>query len=103
MQWQGIIIGAISFFIIGVFHPIVIRCEYHFSERIWPVFLVGGLIFCGLSLFAKHVVLSSALAITGCTMVWSVHELKEQTQRVKKGWFPANPKRAEKSRREPSE
>lgn len=93
MVWDGLIIGTISFIVIGIFHPIVIKCEYYFTERVWPFFLVGGLILCALSLFAQQLILSAALAVTGFAMLWSIHELKEQTQRVKKGWFPPNPKR----------
>ena len=35
MYFNGIILGIASFLSIGVFHPIVIWCEYHFSYRIW--------------------------------------------------------------------
>lgn len=93
MVWSGMLIGAISFLIIGVFHPIVIYSEYYFTERIWPVFLVGGVLFCAASLFVSHIVLSASLAMLGFTMLWSIKELKEQTERVKKGWFPQNPNR----------
>ena len=96
MFWSGIIIGAISFLIIGIFHPIVIKCEYYFTDRVWPVFLIGGLVFCGFSLFAQQIILSAGLAVTGFTMLWSIGELKEQTGRVKKGWFPENPNRVKK-------
>lgn len=85
--------GAVTFVIIGVFHPIVIKCEYYFSARIWPVFLAGGLILCGISLLIRHMVLSSILAIIGFSMLWSIGELKHQEKRVEKGWFPANPNR----------
>lgn len=98
MGFSGLVIGAISFLIIGVFHPIVIKCEYYFTERVWPVFLAGGLLFCGLSLFAGPAVLSAALAVTGFTMLWSIGELKEQTERVRKGWFPENPNRDQTER-----
>lgn len=96
MFWSGLIIGAISFLIIGIFHPIVIKCEYYFGERIWPFFLAGGLLFCGLSLFVQQNILSAALAVTGFTMLWCIKELKEQSERVRKGWFPKNPNRTKK-------
>ncbi len=96
MVLSGLIIGAVSFLIIGIFHPIVVYGEYYFTERIWPVFLVGGLFFCVWSLFVQAVVLSATLAVIGFTMLWSIKELKEQTDRVRKGWFPANPKRSNK-------
>lgn len=96
MLWSGVIIGAISFIIIGIFHPVVIYCEYYFTDRIWPIFLAGGLIFCILSLLVHQIILSAALAVIGFAMLWSIVELKEQTKRVRKGWFPENPNRAKK-------
>lgn len=93
MIWTGLLIGALAFLIIGIFHPIVIKCEYHFSEKIWPLFLIGGIIFCLVSLFVTQQIVSAGLAVTGFTMLWSIGELKEQTKRVEKGWFPSNPKR----------
>lgn len=91
--WSGLVIGVISFCLIGLFHPIVVKCEYYFSEKIWPLFLVGGVISCIASIFSKYIILSSALAVLGFTMLWSIGELKEQTKRVEKGWFPKNPNR----------
>ena len=93
MQYEGLIIGVLAFLIIGIFHPIVIKAEYHFSEKIWPLFLLTGGGMCVLSLFAAQRIISSALGIAGCTCLWSILELKEQTKRVDKGWFPRNPKR----------
>ena len=100
MVWSGVIIGAISFLIIGIFHPVVIKCEYYFTDKVWPFFLAGGLIFCALSLFIQQIILSAAFAVLGFTMLWSIGELKEQRERVKKGWFPANPNRKSQSRSE---
>ncbi|WP_281679442.1 DUF4491 family protein [Synergistes jonesii] len=93
----GILIGLTSFVVIGLFHPVVIKCEYYFSERIWPLFLAGGLAFCAASLFAEHLLLSAVLGVVGFTLLWSIHELKQQAKRVEKGWFPKNPKRAPKN------
>ena len=77
--------------------PVVIKCEYYFSERIWPLFLAGGLAFCAASLFAEHLLLSAVLGVVGFTLLWSIHKLKQQAKRVEKGWFPKNPKRAPKN------
>lgn len=96
MSWHGILIGAIAFLMIGLFHPIVIKCEYYFSAKIWPVFLVVGLVLCALSVVIQHIIPSAALAVTGFSALWSIGELKEQEERVRKGWFPANPKRMAK-------
>ena len=73
----GILIGLTSFVVIGLFHPVVIKCEYYFSERIWPLFLAGGLAFCAASLFAEHLLLSAVLGVVGFTLLWSIHELKQ--------------------------
>lgn len=93
MHVQGLIIGICAYVIIGFFHPIVIKSEYYFSSRIWPAFLIAGLVFLVLSLLMASVVLSSIFSVLAFTCFWSIHELKEQTERVAKGWFPANPKR----------
>ncbi|MBQ7364767.1 MAG: DUF4491 family protein [Clostridia bacterium] len=93
MHSTGLIIAVITFLAIGLFHPIVIKCEYYFSCKIWPLFLVLGMIFVTLSLFIENPILSSALGVTGCSCFWSIKELFEQRERVRKGWFPANPKR----------
>lgn len=88
-----IIIGAISFLSIGVFHPIVIKSEYYFGKECWPVFLIAGIILMVISAFVSNVILSSALAVIGMSSWWSILELFEQEKRVQKGWFPANPNR----------
>jgi hypothetical protein len=96
MNLTGIVIGLISFLSIGVFHPIVIKAEYHFSKSCWPVFLVAGVILMIISAMTENVILSSALAVIGMSSWWSILELFEQEKRVQKGWFPANPKRKKK-------
>ena len=89
---SGVIGGLIAFGMIGIFHPIVIKCQYYFTDRVWPIFLIGGIVFCVISVFVRQIVLSAALAVLGFSMLWSIGELKEQTRRVEKGWFPKNPK-----------
>ena len=32
MNFMGLIISVAVFLLIGVFHPIVIKCEYYFSD-----------------------------------------------------------------------
>jgi hypothetical protein len=94
MNISGIIIGLLSFAIIGIFHPIVIKSEYYFGKRIWSLFLVVGLIACFFSVIAENNTLSALLAVIGFTSFWSIKELYEQEERVRKGWFPANPKKS---------
>lgn len=96
MNFQGIGIGIVCFLAIGIFHPIVIKAEYYFSARIWPVFFAAGLICLGASLFVSQVFLSAALGVTGCSCLWSILELRQQEKRVERGWFPRNPRRDRK-------
>ena len=96
MNYTGVAVGLMAFLIIGIFHPIVIIAEYHFTERIWPVFLAFGILTLVASLFVSNGIVTSGLGVLGCSILWSIRELKEQTKRVEKGWFPANPKRKRK-------
>ena len=53
LNLEGIAVGGASLLVIGAFHPLVIWCEYHFSQKIWPLFLLCGLICLGLALFVQ--------------------------------------------------
>lgn len=90
---QGIIVGFCTFIIIGLFHPIVVKSEYHFGKKVWPAFLIAGIIFIYFSLKVQSSIISPILSVLGFTCLWSIHELFEQEKRVKKGWFPKNPNR----------
>ena len=92
LNFEGVIVGAASLLIIGSFHPLVIWCEYYFTWKIWPLFLAAGLFCLGAALFTRGMV-SILLGLVGVALLWSIRELKEQDQRVKKGWFPRNPRR----------
>ncbi len=93
MNFSGIIIGAATFLCIGMFHPIVIKAEYHFGVGCWWAFLLAGLICTSASLFIENMVLSTLLGVVAFSCFWSILELFNQRKRVKKGWFPKNPKR----------
>lgn len=92
MNFEAIIVGFASLAIIGIFHPVVIKWEYHFGAKSWWVFLAAGIIFLGLAFFSRGL-LSYFLAMLGTTCLWCIIELKQQERRVEKGWFPKNPKR----------
>ena len=77
----------------GIFHPVVVKCEYYFSAKIWPVFLVLGLASLGVSALTDNAAVSSVAGILGAILLWCIRELKEQEKRVANGWFPRNPKR----------
>ncbi|MDR2646711.1 MAG: DUF4491 family protein [Oscillospiraceae bacterium] len=97
MYLTGILVGAISFAVIGMFHPIVIKTEYHWGKRMWPLFLVAGIAACAGAVMIANTVLSCLLAVVGFAAFWSIKELFEQETRVANGWFPANPKREQPS------
>jgi len=93
MNFTGLVIGSITFVIIGVFHPLVIKAEYYLGTRSWILFLVSGLIFIGLSLILEGQILPTLLGVLGFTCLWSIKEVFEQEKRVKEGRYPKNPKR----------
>ncbi len=96
MHFTGLIIAFCTFFVIGLFHPIVIKSEYYFGTRCWWVFCVLGIAFVGLSLLITNVILSSATGVIGASCFWSIGELFAQRKRVEKGWFPKREKKTEK-------
>lgn len=93
MTFGGIILGVSVFLIIGLFHPIVIKAEYCFGKGCWWVFALAGVLSCAASLFVRNIIVSAVLGVLGFSCFWSILELFKQEKRVKKGWFPANPKR----------
>lgn len=88
MNYEGLIIGACTFLVIGIFHPIVIKTEYHFGVKVWWVFLLLGLVALALSLVVHNTILSTLLGVLAFSSFWSIKELFEQRERVRKGWFP---------------
>ncbi len=92
----GIFIGIATFLIIGFFHPVVIKAEYYWGTKCWWIFLLLGVVAIVLSVWIGEVVMSSLLGVFGFSSLWTIGELFEQKDRVKKGWFPANPNRPNK-------
>ena len=39
----GLLIGLATFLVIGLFHPLVIKAEYHLGTRCWWMFLALGI------------------------------------------------------------
>ena len=92
LYYTGVIIAISTFLIIGIFHPIVIKTEYHTGTRFWWVFLVTGIICIGAAFLVANVLGSALLGVVGASCLWSIGELFEQKERCEKGWFPKNPK-----------
>lgn len=93
MNLIGIITAVVTFLIIGLFHPIVIKSEYYFGVKCWWAFLITGLGFIGSSVLIDNTIVSIVLGVIGCSCLWSILEIFEQRERVRKGWFPMNPRR----------
>ena len=91
INFHGIILGLATFLCIGIFHPIVIKSEYHFGVKCWPVFLILGIASCIGSLYVANIYASVLLGVISCCCFWSIKELFEQRERVRKGWFPKKP------------
>ncbi len=103
MNYIGILLGAATFLIIGLCHPLVIKGEYYFSKSCWKYFLIAGVVLAILSIFIENSLFSSIVAAFAFSLLWGVGEVIEQENRVLKGWFPENPKRHdyyEKKRKE---
>jgi len=90
---QGLLLGLVTFLVIGLFHPIVVKTEYYFGTRPWWVFLLAGLGGAVAALFVESLFWSAVCGIVGFSSLWSIKELFEQEERVRKGWFPRNPRR----------
>ena len=91
--FMGLGIGLATFLIIGLFHPLVVWLEYHFTSRSWWVFLVSGILGIVGSIFVDNLFFSALLGVFSFSSFWSIKEVIEQKERVEKGWFPENPKR----------
>lgn len=89
----GLAIGIATFLIIGLFHPICIKAEYYWGTGSWWVFLLAGLAGVVGSVAVADVFWSSLLGVFAFSSFWTIKELFEQRERVRKGWFPENPKK----------
>lgn len=89
----GLFIGICTFLIIGIFHPIVVKAEYYWGTKSWWIFLILGILGVAGSLAIEDVIISSLLGVFAFSSFWTIKEVFEQEDRVKKGWFPKNPKR----------
>lgn len=102
-NFMGIITAVVTFLIIGLFHPLVIKGEYYFGTKIWWWFCVFGIVFLGVSIVLESMILSIIAGVLGCSCLWSILEVFEQRERVRKGWFPTHPKHAEQYKKEDEE
>lgn len=91
MNFIGLLVGLSTFLIIGLFHPLVIKAEYYIGVKSWVLFALAGVAFGIASLLTEGLVLSTILGVVAFSSFWSILEVFEQRERVRKGWFPAGP------------
>ncbi|MDL2212494.1 DUF4491 family protein [Bacteroides sp. OttesenSCG-928-D19] len=90
---SGLVIGISTFLIIGFFHPVVVKAEYYWGTKCWWIFLVLGMLGVVASLYVDNILVSSLCGVFAFSSFWTIKEIFEQEERVKKGWFPKNPNR----------
>ena len=85
MQFAGIILGVVTFVMIGVLHVAVVKIERNWGSQLWPGFVVLGVLFGLGSLMVDDVLVSALLGVNGFLFAWSGPELKKQKARVERG------------------
>jgi hypothetical protein len=50
---------------------------------------------CAVAILVKDIFWSAIAGVVAFSSFWSVKEIIEQRERVRKGWFPRNPNRKE--------
>jgi len=91
LNFIGLVLGFMMILLTGLGHIFIIKGEYYFSTKLWPLFLILGLLFITASLFVNNALLSGILGIIGFIFLWSIYELFQQKERIRRGWFPKNP------------
>lgn len=89
----GLAVGLATFLIIGLFHPLVVKAEYYIGTRSWILFLILGIAAGVISLLITDILISVIAGVFSFSSLWSIREVFEQAERVRKGWFPPNPRR----------
>ena len=74
-NWDALLLGAASFLIIGLFHPLVIKGEYYFGKGIWPWFLAAGLGFLLAAAVCPWSFVAVLLALVAFSCFWSIKEI----------------------------
>ena len=93
MNITGLIVGLVTFLVIGLFHPLVIKAEYYWGIKSWWLFLIIGIAFMVGSMCVADLILSIILGVVAFSSFWSILEIFQQHKRVEKGWFPKGPGR----------
>ena len=87
----GLFIGICTFLIIGLFHPVVVKAEYYWGTKCWWIFLILGIAGVVASLSIENVIIASLLGVFAFSSFWTIKEVFEQEERVKKRLVPQEP------------
>lgn len=93
INFDGLLIGIVTFLIIGLFHPVVVKAEYYWGTEMLVDIPCLGILGVYASLFIDSVFVSAICGVFAFSSFWTIKEIFEQEERVQKGWFPRNPKR----------
>lgn len=96
LNFNGLFIGISTFLIIGIFHPVVVKAEYYWGTKCWWLFLLLGIAGALGALLIQNTFWSALCGVFAFSSFWTIKEIFEQEERVRKGWFPKNPKRTYK-------
>ena len=88
MNSFGLLIGLMTFCVIGLGFPLVIRGERFLGVLWWPYMMGTGIVLILISLFIPTDWVSVLVGVLGATFVWGSTELKEQAVRAELGWYP---------------
>ncbi len=95
LNFDGLAAGAATFAIIWLTRYACIMGEYHFGRIFRYVFLILGIAGAVVSILISHLLLSAIFSIFGFANLWGIHEVIEQEERVRKGWYPRKPPKKE--------
>jgi hypothetical protein len=93
MNFTGLILGIVMIVVIGLGFLWVIKLEYFVGAQVWPLVLAIGVMLAVATLWIKPFWVSAVVGIVAGSIVWGATELPDQEERVRRGLFPANPKR----------
>ena len=82
LNFDGLLIGIVTFLIIGFFHPVVVKAEYYWGTKCWWIFLILGLVGTFLSLFIQSTFWSVVCGVFAFSSFWTIKEVFEQEERV---------------------
>ncbi len=86
---DGLLAGLATMCIILLTRYACIAGEYHMGKAFRYVFLGFGISGVIASLFFENLLVSAIFAVFGFACLWGIHEVIEQEERVKKGWYPS--------------